>query len=273
MHTSDSGRRRSKSKEYDHFIKVVVVGRSGVGKSAVMLRFCEDSFIESHVNTIGVDFRFKTIEVQQKKVKVQIWDTAGQEKFRTISSSYYRGADAVVLVYDITSAKSLEDLKSYWIQEVEQHGLEIPNMVLVGNKIDLHDLREVPSFKEKLYPLSFGALNREARIYEVSAKDDIGVKQIFHDLALKYIQARDAKKAGKSMMLRSIDQPLELIKEEDENSGSNSYSSAGERAKKLRAIQLEAHVESPTSYQKLTLSGYQHQSQQRAGESDTGCSC
>lgn len=271
MNTSDSSKRRSKSKDYDYFFKTVVVGRSGVGKSSVMLRFCEGTFSDSHVNTIGVDFRFKTIEVNKKKVKVQIWDTAGQEKFRTISSAYYRGADAVILVYDITSAQSLEDIKSYWVQEIEQHGLEIPNMILVGNKSDLHEAREVPAFKEKVYPLSSGALNREARLYEVSAKDDIGVNQIFHDLALKYVLAKEAKRAGKSMMLRSIDQPLELIKEEDENSGSGSYSSAGERAKKLRAIQLEAHVESPSQRQKLTLSGHQHRL--KPEEADGGCSC
>lgn len=72
-----------KPKEYDYFFKIVVIGTSAVGKSSLMVRFADDKFTDNYINTIGVDFKFKTIEIDKKKVKLQIWDTAGQERFRT----------------------------------------------------------------------------------------------------------------------------------------------------------------------------------------------
>ena len=79
-----------KSKEYDHLFKFVMVGNSAVGKSSVLLRFADDDFNENYMSTIGVDFRFKSININQKIVKMQIWDTAGQERFRTIVNTYYK---------------------------------------------------------------------------------------------------------------------------------------------------------------------------------------
>ena len=245
MKGNNQKKRPKIEKEYDYFIKVVVVGKSGVGKSSLMLRFCEGTFNDFHVNTIGVDFRFKTIQVKGKRTKIQIWDTAGQEKFRTISSAYYRGADVVLLVYDITCAQSLEDLKNYWVQEVEKHGLEVPTLVMVGNKEDMSEIREVPKFKEKTYPLQYGNLNREAMLYEVSAKTDYGINKVFEDMAINHIRSKEYRKAGKSILLRSVDGPLSQINEEEED-GSNSHSSAGEKANKLKSIHLEPYVESPT---------------------------
>lgn len=99
------------NKEYDYLFKLVIIGNSGVGKSSVLLRFSDDQFNESYITTIGVDFRFKTLNVDGKNVKLQIWDTAGQERFRTITNAYYKGAHAyymkkknfrVVIVYDTT---------------------------------------------------------------------------------------------------------------------------------------------------------------------------
>jgi Ras-related protein Rab-1A len=80
-----------KNREYNYLFKVVLVGNSNVGKSSIVLRFADGEFNESYITTIGVDFRFKSIEFEGKKVKLQIWDTAGQERFRTITSSYYKG--------------------------------------------------------------------------------------------------------------------------------------------------------------------------------------
>lgn len=87
--------------EFDDDFKVIIVGSSGVGKSAILLRYADDTFDDSFLRpTIGVDFRFKTLDVEGKKIKIQIWDTAGQENFRTIVSAYYKGADAIIVVYD-----------------------------------------------------------------------------------------------------------------------------------------------------------------------------
>lgn len=114
-----------KSKEYDHLYKFVMVGDSAVGKSSLLLRFADDDFNENYMITIGVDFRFKSININQKVVKMQIWDTAGQERFRTIVNTYYKSniiinsdSHAVFLVFDLTNRDSFQDIKSYWINEV-----------------------------------------------------------------------------------------------------------------------------------------------------------
>ncbi len=91
-----------KMASYDYLFVLLLVGDSGVGKSCLLLRFCDDSFSESCLNTIGVDFKVKTIKIDGKRVKLQMWDTAGQERFRTITKSYYRGAHGIIVVYDIT---------------------------------------------------------------------------------------------------------------------------------------------------------------------------
>ena len=96
-------------KDYDQLFKLVLIGDTGVGKSCLLLRFADDQFTESYISTIGVDFRFKTVQVDGKTIKLQIWDTAGQERFRTITSSYYRGANGIIVIFDITEEDSFEN--------------------------------------------------------------------------------------------------------------------------------------------------------------------
>lgn len=90
-----------KNQNYDYLIKLLVIGNSGVGKTNMLLKFCENNFMTSHLTTIGIDFKIKTITVGKDKVRLQIWDTAGQEKFKTITQTYYRGAMGIVLTYAI----------------------------------------------------------------------------------------------------------------------------------------------------------------------------
>jgi len=90
-----------KNQNYDYLIKLLVIGNSGVGKTNMLLKFCEDNFMTSHLTTIGIDFKIKTITIGKDKVRLQIWDTAGQEKFKTITQTYYRGAMGIVLTYAI----------------------------------------------------------------------------------------------------------------------------------------------------------------------------
>ena len=135
------------AREYDHLFKLVLIGDSGVGKSCLLLRFADFSFQESYISTIGVDFRFRTVDIGDKKVKLQIWDTAGQERFRTITSAYYRGADGIIMVYDVTNVESFENVKN-WLKEVEDHASEDTCKLMIGNKNDCTN-KAVPYTKAK----------------------------------------------------------------------------------------------------------------------------
>ena len=102
--------------EYDYVFKILLIGNSAVGKSSLLMRFAEDIFSENFLPTIGVDFKIRTFEAAGSKVKLQMWDTAGQQKFKTITSAYYRGAQGILLVYDITDKKSFTDLQQ-WLED------------------------------------------------------------------------------------------------------------------------------------------------------------
>ena len=119
-------------------MKVKTVGDSNVGKSSIVVRFVDDTFSGQMAPTIGVEYKSKIFEVYGKRVKATIWDTAGAERYRTITSNYYRGSHAIIFVYDVTERKSFDNVESFWLKEVKEY---FPNtqeivMLLVGNKID-----------------------------------------------------------------------------------------------------------------------------------------
>jgi Ras-related protein Rab-1A len=129
----------SNIRDYDHLFKLLLIGDLGVGKSCLLLRFADDNFTESRgPSTIGVDFRFRTIRVDNKTIKLQIWDTAGQESFRNITSAYYRGAHGIILVYDVTNRESFDNVKQ-WVLEIDRYASEDTIKILVGNKSDRHE--------------------------------------------------------------------------------------------------------------------------------------
>ncbi|XP_037366064.1 ras-related protein Rab-18 isoform X2 [Talpa occidentalis] len=123
-------------------LKILIIGESGVGKSSLLLRFTDDTFDPELAATIGVDFKVKTISVDGNKAKLAIWDTAGQERFRTLTPSYYRGAQGVILVYDVTRRDTFVKLDN-WLSELETYCTrnDIVNM-LVGNKIDKRQVQK-----------------------------------------------------------------------------------------------------------------------------------
>merc|ERR1712071_147884 len=106
-------------KSYDLLFKLLLIGDSGVGKTCILFRFSDDAFNTTFISTIGIDFKIKTIELQGKKIKLQIWDTAGQERFHTITTSYYRGAMGIMLVYDITSVKTFDNIAK-WLRNIDE---------------------------------------------------------------------------------------------------------------------------------------------------------
>lgn len=158
--------------EYDYLFKILLVGDSGVGKSCMLLRFADDTFTESYISTIGVDFKIRTVEIDNKTIKLQIWDTAGQERFRTITSSYYRGAHAMIIVYDVTDKESFDHVNS-WIVECDRYGKENVLKILVGNKCDSPN-RQVSYEMGKEFADTLGL-----EFVETSAKTSANIEKAF----------------------------------------------------------------------------------------------
>mmetsp|Transcript_43299 Transcript_43299/g.82615 ORF Transcript_43299/g.82615 Transcript_43299/m.82615 type:complete len:209 (-) Transcript_43299:111-737(-) len=163
--------------DYDHLIKLLLIGDSGVGKSCLLLRFSDDSFTTSFITTIGIDFKIRTVELDGKRVKLQIWDTAGQERFRTITTAYYRGAMGILLVYDVTDEASFNNIRN-WISNIEQHASESVHKILIGNKCDMESKRVVPKAKGQQLADEFGI-----HFFETSAKANINVENAFFSIA------------------------------------------------------------------------------------------
>ncbi|WRX11075.1 Small GTPase - like 10 [Theobroma cacao] len=161
----------------DYLFKLLLIGDSGVGKSCLLLRFADDSYIESYISTIGVDFKIRTVEQDGKTIKLQIWDTAGQERFRTITSSYYRGAHGIIIVYDVTDQESFNNVKQ-WLNEIDRYASDNVNKLLVGNKCDLTANKVVSSETAKAFADEVGI-----PFMETSAKDATNVEQAFMAMA------------------------------------------------------------------------------------------
>lgn len=161
--------------------KFIVIGSSGVGKTAIIKRLTEDTYDEHIMSTIGVEYDSTTIQCGDKSVQLQIWDTAGQEKFQSISKAYYRNSVGILLVYDITNRKSFDQL-NLWVNEAQR--LCDPNAVihLIGNKADLDSMRVVTIAEA----LSF-ANSHEMQYIETSAKNGENIDQAFVRTATELI--------------------------------------------------------------------------------------
>ena len=166
----------SQKPSYDYLMKLIIIGDSGVGKTCFLMRFADESFTTSHISTIGIDFKIKPITIDAKTIKLQIWDTAGQDRFRTITQTYYKGAMGVILAYDCTDENSFNNVRN-WIKQLEAHATPGVSKVLIGNKSD--------SASKKIDPARGKALADEYKMgfFETSAKNNISVKETFFYLA------------------------------------------------------------------------------------------
>jgi len=188
-------------------IKVLLLGDSGVGKSSLMLRFAESKYDVAMTSTAGVDFKTKKVKLGgSDEVTLQIWDTAGQERFKTITQAYYRGAMGIVLVYDCTDRKSLANIK-YWMSNIQTHANQKVQKLIVGNKIDREDIRQVSYAEGKAVADAF---TPKIPFMEASAFSSEHVDDIFVTLAKSVIENIDY------FINRPALSNLDLNKEEEE---------------------------------------------------------
>eukprot|EP01133_Synstelium_polycarpum_P003903 gene3903-4517_t len=162
-----------KANPYSHLFKYIMVGDSAVGKSNLTLQFVDKRFAPNSDFTIGVEFGSRTINLDNKQIKLQIWDTAGQEKFRSITRAYYRGALGALIVYDITRRETFESLTS-WLSDCRKYSTGDVTIALIGNKCDLESSRQVSTSEAKDFATEHGLL-----FFETSAKTGTNVDEAF----------------------------------------------------------------------------------------------
>ena len=144
-------------------IKLLIIGDSAVGKTSMLLKYTDNFFPESHLATIGVEFKTKEVEYNGYKIELQIWDTAGQERFKSITKSFFRNANGIIFVYDITQKNTFKNVKD-WIKDSEVNDFGFQR-ILVGNKIDLQNKRQVSLEDAKEW-----ADKKNMEVIETSAK-------------------------------------------------------------------------------------------------------
>ena len=164
-------------------VKVVLIGESGVGKTSIIAQFTSGKFDPDCVTSLSAQFISKTVEFQNlgKAIKFDIWDTAGQEKYRALAKIFYKDAKVIFLVYDITDAKSFSELKEYWHGVVKANGDSDAIIAIVANKNDLYDNAQVKNEEGEEFARSIGAI-----FQSTSAKSDSGITTLFDNVGQKF---------------------------------------------------------------------------------------
>ena len=164
--------------EYDLIFKVIILGDSGVGKSCLTLKATKDRFEPKYAPTIGFDFLTFGIKINNKNINLQIWDTCGQEVYRSLIGSFYRNSSLAILVFSVDNEKSFNNLEM-WLNEVKSQSSVDMNIILIGNKNDLENERKIDSEKEK----EFCEENNISIFFETSAKTGFNAKKVFVEAA------------------------------------------------------------------------------------------
>lgn len=184
----------------EYLFKIVVIGDSAVGKSNLLSRYARNEFDLYTKATVGVEFQTVCVEINGKEVKAQIWDTAGQERFRAVTSAYYRGALGALIVYDI-SRRTTFDSVSRWLEELNTHCDTAVARILVGNKCDLEDIRDVSVEEGKSVAESEGLFFIETSALDstnVKVAFEIAIKEIYNNISRKLLNS-DSYKAELSV--------------------------------------------------------------------------
>jgi len=171
---------------HDYCCKIVLVGDAGVGKSCFLKKFVDDTYMEDRVVTIGVDNKSKIIDKKGENVKLSLWDTAGEERFRATSTSIYRGADGVILFYDICDKNTFKNVHK-WKQELDKMNHKL-SYVLVGTKCDMEDNREIPCEEGEKLASQWGM-----PFFETSSKSGQGIDEVLTSFTNTLIEKNPAK--------------------------------------------------------------------------------
>ena len=195
-YSSISKEKSYSSKHYDDLFKLVIIGDSGVGKSCILLRFADDTFTENYYSTIGVDFRFKCVDIGERKCKLQIWDTAGQERFKTVTSAYYRGADGIIIVFDQTDKESFNNIQ-HWIEDISRYSTDEPAKIIIANKDDMAEEKKIVKNED------INELEKKTglEVIKTSAKTGDNVEYAFKKLAQQLILERNNRILSKGYSL------------------------------------------------------------------------
>ena len=185
-------------KDSDITIKLLLIGNAYVGKTLIVQKFIDNTFSKSTVSTIGVDLQSKVIDINGKKVKYLIWDTAGEDRMKTMTYSYYRGCHVILVVFDVTDRKSFQNVTT-WVECIDKFAKTNVLRILVGNKTDLTDKRVISTEEGK----KLGEANG-LKYYEISALKITGLHEMFEDIAKEYVEIYE-QKAYKNFQLKKIE--------------------------------------------------------------------
>ena len=163
--------------------KILILGDSSVGKTCFLTRYADNTFQELHMSTIGIDYKLKNIQMENgRTVKLQIWDTAGQDRFRSITKNYYKGANGIIVIYSVTDKKTFNNVKN-WVNQIKSEVDERVTIILVANKIDDEENREVSKEEGEEIASKLGL-----SFFECSAKSGVNINYTFNELVKTIVE-------------------------------------------------------------------------------------
>ena len=198
------------SEEYEMMIKVILIGDSGVGKTNIMSKFLNNQFLEDSKATVGVEFGSKLFIQQGHKIKAQIWDTAGQEKYKAITSAYYKGSKGALVIYDITQKETFANIEK-WVNDLKCKGDPKITIIIIGNKNDLEEKRQISKEQGEEKAKSFGCAFLETSAFSgdnIEKAFEMMVKEIYDkftsDIGGDDEEELDSNEKGEDLKLENV---------------------------------------------------------------------